>query len=307
MTRIANPNPTVVGTGGSALVERCQVSGSSDLRSILFLGYLPPVNTMSPIGSRPGEQPAYPAELLYCPGSRLVQLGLIVDPQIIFPPSYAYTSGTTRILRENFAELQSEVAARFPMASDDLIVDIGSNDGTLLGNFLRAGHRVCGVEPTDACRIATAAGIPTVNAFFNSGTAGDVRRQYGKAKLVTATNVFAHIEDVHDAMEGILRIMEDDGLFVSESHYLVSLLETLQYDTIYHEHLRYYSLSSLSYLLGMHGLEPVHGVAKVARTASRYGGAMGVGAAGDARGNARGDECIEQRSNMRLTIVVKGK
>jgi 2-polyprenyl-3-methyl-5-hydroxy-6-metoxy-1,4-benzoquinol methylase len=274
MTRIANPNPTVVGTGGSALVERCQVSGSSDLRSILFLGYLPPVNTMSPIGSRPGEQPAYPAELLYCPGSRLVQLGLIVDPQIIFPPSYAYTSGTTRILRENFAELQSEVAARFPMASDDLIVDIGSKDGMLLGNFLRAGHRVCGVEPTDACRIATAAGIPTVNAFFNSGTAGDVRRQYGKAKLVTATNVFAHIEDVHDAMEGILRLMEDDGLFVSESHYLVSLLETLQYDTIYHEHLRYYSLSSLSYLLGMHGLEPVH-----ARPIPTHGGSIRVYAA----------------------------
>ena len=278
MTRIANPNPTVVGTGGSALVERCQVSGSTDLRSILFLGYLPPVNTMSPIGSRPGEQPAYPAELLYCPESRLVQLGLIVDPQIIFPPGYAYTSGTTRILRENFAELQREVAELFPMTADDLVVDIGSNDGTLLGNFMRAGHRVCGIEPTNASRLATAAGIPTVNAFFTSGTAEDVRGRYGRAKLVTATNVFAHVEDVHDAMEGILHLLDEDGLFVSESHYLVPLLETLQYDTIYHEHLRYYSLSSLSYLLRMHGLEPVH-----ARPIPTHGGSIRVYAARQGR------------------------
>ncbi len=135
------------------------MSGSTDLRPILFLGFLPPVNTMYPIGTRPDEQPAYPAQLLYCPESKLVQLGLIVDPAIIFPPDYAYTSGTTRILRENFAELYREVMQLFPIEKSDLVVDIGSNDGTLLGNFHRAGHRVCGVEPTNACKIAVAAGI----------------------------------------------------------------------------------------------------------------------------------------------------
>src|ERR1700676_1539877 len=154
MPRYANANAIAAGSGGSVLVERCQVSGSTDLRSILFIGFLPPVNTMAPIGTRPNEQPAYPAEWLYSPESRLVQLGLIVDPAVLFPPHYAYTSGTTRILRENFAELYDEVMQLFPIEKSDLVVDIGSNDGTLLGNFHRAGHRVCGVEPTNAYRIA---------------------------------------------------------------------------------------------------------------------------------------------------------
>lgn len=274
MTQIANPLPRTAGTGGSALVDRCQVCGSPDLRSILFIGYLPPVNTMSPIGSRPDEQPAYPAEMLHCPRCALVQLGLVVDPSIIFPPHYAYTSGTTRILRDNFAQLYAEVMERFPLKSTDLVVDVGSNDGTLLGNFHRGGHRVCGVEPTNACRIALAAGIPTLNAFFSRESARAVKAEHGSATVVTACNVFAHIEDVHGVVEGILDLLGDDGLFISESHYLAPLVETLQYDTIYHEHLRYYSLTSLKYLLEMHGLEVIH-----ARRIPTHGGSIRVYAA----------------------------
>jgi hypothetical protein len=274
MARIPNPNRIAAGTGGSVLVERCQVSGSTDLRPILFLGFLPPVNTMNPIGTRPDEQPAYPAQLLYCPESKLVQLGLIVDPAIIFPPHYAYTSGTTRILRENFAELYREVTQLFPIEPRDLVVDIGSNDGTLLGNFHRAGYRVCGVEPTNACRIAEAAGIPCLNEFFGRESAIEVRRLHGQARIVTAANVFAHIENIHGVVDSILDLLADDGLFISESHYLVALLETLQYDTVYHEHLRYYSLSSLKYLMKLHGLEIVH-----AKRIPTHGGSIRVYAA----------------------------
>lgn len=274
MVAIASPNPTTLGTGGSALVERCQVCGSSDLRSILFLGYLPPVNTMGPIGGRPNEQPAYPAEMLRCGRCELVQLGLIVDPSIIFPPHYAYTSGTTRILRDNFAELYREVMSLFPLSAADLVVDVGSNDGTLLGNFHRGGHRVCGVEPTNAFTIAVAAGIPTLNAFFGRDSAEEVRRRHGLARIVTAANVFAHIEDVHAVVDGILSLLDNDGIFISESHYLVPLLETLQYDTIYHEHLRYYSLTSLKYLLEMHGLDVIH-----AKPIPTHGGSIRVYAA----------------------------
>ena len=135
MTKTSDSIKKAAGTGGSVVVERCQVCGSADLRSILFLGYLPPVNTMNPIGTRPDEQPAYPAELLRCDTCTLVQLGLTVDPNIIFPPHYAYTSGTTRILRENFAELYREVMQLFPLRPEDLVVDIGSNDGTLPRQF----------------------------------------------------------------------------------------------------------------------------------------------------------------------------
>ena len=269
-----NSNPIVAGSGGSVLVERCQVSGSADLRSILFIGFLPPVNTMAPIGTRPNEQPAYPAELLYCPESKLVQLGLIVDPAVLFPPHYAYTSGTTKILRENFTELYDEVMRLYPISKEALAVDVGSNDGTLLSNFLKGGHRVCGVEPTDTHKLARERGITTVNAFFGPNAAAQVVKDHGRATIVTATNVFAHIENVHEIVESILAMLDEDGVFISESHYLAPLIETLQYDTIYHEHLRYYALQSLQYLLEMHGLEIVH-----AKRIPTHGGSIRVYAA----------------------------
>ena len=274
MTRYENPNAVAAGSGGSVLVERCQVSGSTDLRSIVFVGFLPPVNTMAPIGTRPNEQPAYPAEMLYCPESKLVQLGLIVDPAVLFPPHYAYTSGTTKILRENFAELYEEVMRLYPIGNNALAVDVGSNDGTLLSNFHKAGHRVCGIEPTDTCKIAREQGIATINAFFGPPAAAQLVREHGRAKIVTATNVFAHIENVHEIVESILAMLDDDGIFISESHYLLPLIQTLQYDTIYHEHLRYDALQSLKYLLEMHGFEVIH-----AKRIPTHGGSIRVYAA----------------------------
>jgi hypothetical protein len=265
--------PLAAGTQRSVVVEHCQICGSSDLKSVLFLGFLPPVNTMAPIGSRPQEQLAYPAEILLCPRCQLVQLGLIVDPTILFPPHYAYTSGTTRILRENFAELYQEVMDLYPLARTDLVVDVGSNDGTLLSNF-QNGHRVCGIEPTNASRLAVARGIPTLNMFFGKEASERALRGHGPAKLLTATNVFAHIKNIHEIVECILSLLAPDGIFVSESHYLLSLVETLQYDTIYHEHLRYYSLTSLRHLLESHALEIIH-----ARPIPTHGGSIRVYAA----------------------------
>jgi hypothetical protein len=126
------------------------------LENVLSLGYMPPVNQMVPIGEVPRQQPWFPTNLLYCPGCELIQLGLAVDPVIIFPPSYPYTSGTTRILRDNFADLYAESSPMLNLRADDLVVDIGSNDGTLLLNFRNGGHRVLGIEPTDVGRIAGA-------------------------------------------------------------------------------------------------------------------------------------------------------
>ena len=268
------PKKLAAGTNGSVRVDECQVCGSSKLESVLFAGYLPPVNTMPKVGERPSEQPAYPAELLRCSACTLVQLGLVVDPAILFPPTYPYTSGTTRILRENFAELAREAIPMLGLTKDDLVVDVGSNDGTLLGNFKDAGLRVCGVEPTNASKIALEKSIPTIVSFFGPEAAARVAKEHGKARLVTAANVFAHIEDVHQIVASILDLLGPKGVFVSESHYLASLLETLQYDTIYHEHLRHYSLTSLSYLLGMHGLEVIH-----ARRIPTHGGSIRVYAA----------------------------
>ncbi len=273
MKKPENLLPLAAGTQRSVVVDKCQICGASALKQVLFLGFLPPVNTMSPIGSRPEEQAAYPAEILFCPQCQLVQLGLIVDPAILFPPHYAYTSGTTKILRENFAQLHREVMELYPLAKTDLVVDVGSNDGTLLSNF-QNGHRVCGIEPTNACKIAREHGIPTINAFFGRAAVEEALRNHGQAALLTATNVFAHIENIHEVIECLLALLRPDGIFISESHYLLSLVETLQHDTIYHEHLRYYSLTSLKNLLESHGLEIIH-----ARRIPTHGGSIRVYAA----------------------------
>jgi hypothetical protein len=255
-------------------VTQCQVCGGPDLEPVCFAGFLPPVNTMTPIGERPGEQPAFPAQILCCRRCQLVQIGLVVAPEILFPPEYAYRSGTTKILRENFAEMYQECSGLFRLGPDDLVVDVGSNDGTLLENFHKGGHRVHGVEPTQVGNLANARGITTTISFFGPDAARKVREAEGPATVVTATNVFAHIDNIHEIVESILTMLAPNGVFISESHYLMSLLETLQYDTIYHEHLRYYSLHSLKYLLESHGLEVVH-----AKKIPTHGGSIRVYAA----------------------------
>jgi SAM-dependent methyltransferase len=239
-------------------ITTCQICDSGELRSILFLGYLPPVNTMPPIGEPAVEEAAYPLELLRCEACGLVQIGLEVDQTVLFPHSYPYLSGSTRILRENFADLCSECGPLLGLEPDDLVVDIGSNDGTLLAPFQEKGYKVLGIEPSQASDVARNRGIPTVTAYFNRQTSSKVRADHGPARVITATNVFAHIGAIHGVVEAILDLLAPDGVFVSESHYLLDLVETLQYDTIYHEHLRYYHLGSLVALLGDHGLEVFH-------------------------------------------------
>ena len=259
------------GTGASVAVEQCQICGHAPLDTVLSLGYMPPVNQMVPIGQAPQQQSWFPTTLLHCRKCELVQLGLAVDPAIIFPPEYPYTSGTTKLLRDNFADLQRESAALLGLTAKDLVVDIGSNDGTLLSNFKTGGQRVLGIEPTDVGDIAATRGIPTLKRYFGIEVAREVRREHGPASVITAANCFAHIEDVHAVVDGIVEMLKPDGVFISESHYLVSLLDTLQYDTIYHEHLRYYSLASLKHLLEMHDLEVFH-----ARPIPSHGGSIRV-------------------------------
>ncbi|MGI8526234.1 MAG: class I SAM-dependent methyltransferase [Pseudolabrys sp.] len=259
------------GSGASVPVECCQICANEKLETVLSLGFMPPVNQMTLTGAVPRQLPWFPTTLLYCGNCQLVQLGLVVDPVIIFPPEYPYTSGMTKLLRDNFAELYAESSKMLGLTENDLIVDIGSNDGTLISNFQNRGHRILGIEPTDVAKIASERGIPTIQRYFNKEVAREVKANHGAAKVITAANCFAHIEDVHAIVEGILEMLAPDGVFISESHYLIKLLDTLQYDTIYHEHLRYYSVGSLKALLGMHGLEVFH-----ARPIPSHGGSIRV-------------------------------
>ena len=281
-------------TGSSIVVESCQICNNAELEPILFLGYLPPVNKMHPVGERPHEQPSYPAQMLYCQKCHLVQLGLIVDPKILFPAEYPYTSSTTKILRENFAELYDECKTIVKLGKEDLVIDIGSNDGNLLSNF-KDNHKVLGITPEDIGKIAIEKGIPTILDYFKKDVVENVKKEYGKAKIIIATNVFAHIDKVNEIVEMILDVLADDGVFISESHYLLSLIETLQYDTVYHEHLRYYSLHSLKYLLEKHNLEIIH-----AKQIPTHGGSIRVYAARKGKYAAKGTvtKLLEKEKNV---------
>ncbi len=231
---------------------QCQVC-RGPLIKILSLGYMPPPNDM-PIadGHEAKPQTWLPTELMFCEPCELAQLGYVPDQTVAFPQDYPYTSGATPALKRNFEQLATDTKALLNLTADDLVVDIGSNDGTLLDCF--EGHRRLGVEPTVAATIAQMKGLATEKSFFSLATAHRLHAVYDKAKLITCANCFAHMPDIHDVIEGIKYLLADDGVFVSESHYLLDLIDTLQYDTIYAEHLRYYSMTSITKLLAAHGL-----------------------------------------------------
>jgi len=246
-------------------IKNCQISGSKKLVSILNLGYLPAVNNLNKIGSNSPEQKKYLAELLYCKKSSLVQLRTILDKKIIFPKSYPYTSSTTKSLSKNFENLFYEIKKKFNFRKNELIIDIGSNDGNLLDKF-KNYFRVLGITPELIGKIAIKRGIPTIISYFEKKTVNIILNKYGKASVITATNVFAHIDKIHTVITQIKRLMKKKSIFINESHYLMPLIKNVQYDTVYHEHMRYYSLKSLKYLFSKHNLEiidakkiPTHG------------------------------------------------
>lgn len=237
----------------------CQVCRKRSIDHIMSLGYMPPVNDYHLVEEEPKEQIWMPTDLYYCSECELVQLGYEAPPTVVFPPSYPYTSGTTKILRDNFSDLARECyEMRIVSDARDAVVDIGSNDGTLLKNFMQRGHRVLGIEPTDVADAANKFGIRTIKEYFGPKAVKTVMDHFGSAKLITCANCFAHMPGIHAVMNGVLAMMASDGVFVTESTYLIDTLDKLQYDTVYHEHLRYYSLRSLKYLLEQHGLEVFH-------------------------------------------------
>ncbi len=234
------------------ILEKCQISSSKHLETIINLGFLPPVNEMFEIDKKDIKQNFFNTELMYCFKSNLAQINTIVDKKVLFPKSYPYTSSTTKILRDNFKDLKKDIDKILKIYKKKFIIDIGSNDGNLLQNF-KDTYKVLGITPEKVGRQAIKKGIPTILRYFDDDTANLIVKKYGKSSIVTATNVFAHIDNPKRVLKNIVKILDKDGIFVSESHYFISLINTLQYDTIYHEHLRYYSLTSLDFLLSNSG------------------------------------------------------
>ena len=218
-----------------------------NLYKFLSLGHQPPSNAFLKEEDLNKPETYYPLDLFYCGKCKLVQLGYAVDPNILFK-EYVYTTGTNNSLVKNFIELVEKLVKKFKLTKSDFAIDIGSNDGTLLKWYLKYNIKILGIEPSSAADIAIRERAPTIKEFFNKKTALKIEKKYGKAKVITAANVFAHVKDLKSFVEGVKELLTDNGVFVLESHYLLNLITDMQWDSIYHEHLRYYNLKSLIYL-----------------------------------------------------------
>jgi len=226
-------------------VRTCQICGSAPLSTVLDLGHQPPVHAHLTEESVRGPETSFPLRLVRCADCGLLQIDYIPDPKVVFPDDYPYHTGMTNMLIRACGDLADRIVAQYSLGSSDLVVDIGSNDGTLLDAFRKHGVKVLGIEPTNVAKVANSRGIETEQAFFDPKLASTLVASHGRAKIITATNVFAHIADPYGTLEGVKTLLADDGAFVSESQYLMDIVEKLEFDTIYHEHLRFYALKPM--------------------------------------------------------------
>jgi hypothetical protein len=229
-------------------IEGCQICGSAGLLPILSLGHHAPCDSLLWPSQLHQLERTYPLDLVRCSDCGLVQINYVVAPEELFFPEYPYRSGITSTLVGNLRSTGPTIMHRYGVAEGGLAIDIGSNDGTLLSGFRDSGMRVLGVEPTNIAEIANASGIETLQEFFSEQVAKRIVQERGKAEIVTAANMFAHVSKLGSLIRGVEALLNHGGLFVTESHYLMDLIDTVQYDSIYHEHLKYYSLRSITRL-----------------------------------------------------------
>ena len=198
----------------------------------------------------------YPLNVLICNACGLCQLGHIVPPKFMFNKNYPYDSSTTKTGREHFTNMGLDICRIFSLKSNSLIIDVGSNTGVLLSAFKSKNMKVLGIEPSsNVASIARKNGIRTTNDFFSKELAKKTLKKYGKSSVITATNVFAHIDNLDDFMYGAKLLLNENGIIVIEAPYLVNLIDNLEYDTIYHEHLSYLSVKPVKQFCKKHKME----------------------------------------------------
>uniref|UniRef100_A0A6H1ZFL6 Putative methyltransferase n=1 Tax=viral metagenome TaxID=1070528 RepID=A0A6H1ZFL6_9ZZZZ len=216
------------------------------------LGHHPPSDAF--LSNLDGPETYYPLTVHVCTKCDLVQLGYTVPPDVLFTNKYPYLTGSNAGGVEHFHRLATDTVKRFKLKPFDMVVDVGSNDGTLLSGFQNEGVRVFGVEPCEnVAAVAMRNGVPTVNTWFGKDMA--VKNAILDAKVITACNVFAHVPDINGFVDTVKTFLAEDGVFIIESPYLLDMIDNLAYDTIYHEHIYYWAYSPLQRLLGKHDLE----------------------------------------------------
>ena len=225
--------------------KQCRICGSKRLKMFFSLGNSPLANNLYDNPELAKTQKYYPLEVYLCQDCYLVQLTDIVDPRTLFS-RYSYSTGRSTPMNDHFSNLAQIIAKNFKLYANNLVVDIGSNDGTLLSHFLKLNFKVLGIDPAkNIAELAREKGVETVNALLNIETAKKVVNDFGQAKVILATNVFAHVDNLDEFVEAIDYLLEKEGVFVIEVPYLLNLLGNTEFDTIYHEHLSYFSIYPL--------------------------------------------------------------
>lgn len=237
----------------SGEAKKCRICHKDSFHSVLSLGDMPLVDNFLEEEDI-GKEDSYPLELLLCDNCGLVQLSYVVSPEKMFHSDYAYDMSVTGAGVEHFINMAEDLDCLYPEKNS--VLDIGSNTGVLLEGFKENGWEILGIEPSsNVYNKSVEKGIPTLNDFFSSDVAEKVKKRDGRKDLITATNVFAHINDLHDTVKGVKNLLKTYGVFIIEVPYLLDLIEKNEFDTIYHEHLSYFSVKPLRKLFRQHGLE----------------------------------------------------
>lgn len=232
----------------------CRACDSNNLLLFLQLGPTPVPNGFLKAHHRHKAESFYPLDVCFCRDCGLVQLAHVVSPNVMFK-NYVYIPSTSLTMRNHFAYMAKQASKLTNANKEDLVLDIGSNDGTLLKSFRSLGMKILGVDPAEnLAKKANAEKIRTINALFTKEIAEKIKRKFGEAKIITATNVVAHVHDLHNFLEGIKILLSDDGLFIVEFPYLIDLIQKIEFDTIYQEHLSYFSITPFEKLLKKHDL-----------------------------------------------------
>ena len=237
------------------LEQKCRICSSKNLKMVLDLGEQPPANSFIDQNQLNSTEFKFPLRLFWCSDCFLVQLLDIVDKEYLFK-NYFYMTSASKPIVDHFKKYAQDVYKEFLEGKNDqFVVEIGSNDGSLLSEFKKLGTSILGIEPaTNLSNLANQSSITTKNTFFSSQLSKEIIKSH-HASVVVANNVIAHVEDLHDLMEGIQILIGNDGIFIFEVPYLVDLIKKLEFDTIYHEHLSYFSILPLLKLVKQFGLE----------------------------------------------------
>ncbi|MBK8005261.1 MAG: methyltransferase domain-containing protein [Gemmatimonadetes bacterium] len=244
----------------------CRACGGTKLTAFLALGPQPLANAFLRTPAEFDAEARYPLDVYLCEDCSLVQLLDVIDPEVLFR-DYIYVTGTSSTIAAHNQAYARTVIDHLGLGAGDLVVEAASNDGSLLKCFKAGGVRTLGVEPArNIAQMAREAGIDTVAEFFSTATARELRARYGPARAVIGNNVLAHVDDTRDFLQGGAEWIADDGLMITEVPYIREFMERLEYDTVYHEHLCYFSVTALMRLCEAVGLRivrtdhhPVHG------------------------------------------------